>query len=360
MNITFFVDSLAGGGAERVACSLANYFGRNNQVTILTMMETKENYKLDSCVEVQHLVSLNDKYGFIKKNYIRYKKLKEYIKRNHSDLYIVFLPITICLFLHFKKYIDCPVIISERNDPNSYSNVLKRVLLFYSKRANGIVYQTNQAKDWYEKNGVNVSSRVIPNAIREEVMNITPFEGVRRNAIVAVGRLNEQKNYELLIDAFGNISKLDENVVLEIYGDGPKKEELILKVKRMNLEDRVIFKGFVSDVLNSIRSAKIYVLSSNYEGMPNSLMEAMAIGLPCIATRCPCGGPEFLIQNNINGLLVDVNDVDMLYASMLRLLKDGLLADRLSAEARKVNELLNQEVIYQEWEEFINKINNFN
>jgi glycosyltransferase involved in cell wall biosynthesis len=148
---------------------------------------------------------------------------------------------------------------------------------------------------------------IIPNPINPE-FNVKPFSGKRRKIITSVGRLSEQKNQHVLIEAFSRIEKDFPDYELVIYGEGNLRETLENQIKTLKLENKVKLPGVKKNIKNEIYDCSLFVLPSLYEGMPNALMEAMALGLPVISTDCPCGGPRFLIHN-YNGLLVKVNNV---------------------------------------------------
>ena len=124
----------------------------------------------------------------------------------------------------------------------------------------------------------------------------------------------------------------------------------------MHLGNRVFFKGNYSPIYDKLKDASLFVLSSDYEGMPNALMEAMALGIPCISTDCDGGGAKFLIENNVNGLLVPKGDVIALANAMQIILSDSDKAKKLGLEAAKIQKKLAPEVIYRKWEEFIEKV----
>ena len=171
--------------------------------------------------------------------------------------------------------------------------------------------------------------------------------------IIASGRLNKQKNYYLLLDVFEEISSIFKSYKLEILGKGPLEDDIKRYANKKNCSDRIIFSGYVDNVKEHMKKAEVYVLSSDYEGMPNSLMEAMALGLPCVSTDCPCGGPKYLIENNVNGVLVPVNDVQKMVDALKTILNDKDLSFKLGKEASKIKEKLNPEVIYSKWEKTI-------
>ena len=143
---------------------------------------------------------------------------------------------------------------------------------------------------------------------------------------------------------------------LLIYGSGPLEKELKSYVKHLNLENKVIFKGEVDDIKTAIYKAKMFVLASDYEGMPNALMEAMALGVPCISTDCPCGGPKYLIKNEDNGLLVPIKNNNELTKAMLKLLDNENLSNKISRNAFLNSRKYEPNKICLLWEKEIFKI----
>ena len=136
---------------------------------------------------------------------------------------------------------------------------------------------------------------------------------------------------------------------LVIYGDGELRDSLTEFIRKLNIEDKVELPGFVNNINESISKASMFVLSSNVEGIPNALIEAMSLGLPCVSTRCAGGGAEFLIEDGVNGLLAPVNDVNALAGAMERVLSDKEFANKLGNNAIKLREKFASEVIYGKW-----------
>ncbi len=180
--------------------------------------------------------------------------------------------------------------------------------------------------------------------------------GPRRKEIVAIGRLEKQKNFHLLIDAFALFQKAHSDYVLTIYGQGSLKEELERYAKHNLLFNTYAFPGEKANVLELISNAAMFVLSSDYEGMPNVLIEAMALGLPVIATDCPVGGPRELITNGINGLLVPVGDKKVLFESMCALADDIFYAEKLGNNALKVRGKLEINKIANQWLDYLKNV----
>ena len=226
------------------------------------------------------------------------------IKKESPDIIIAFLPEPSFRLMVAKAFLPVKTIISVRNDPNvEYDNYIKRLLVkvLYTK-ADGFVFQTPDAREWFPKK-IRQKSVIIPNLIDEKFF-CEPYTGKREKTVVNVGRLVEQKNQKLLIDAFYEFRKVHSDYRLKIYGDGPLKNELKEQIERLELVGSVKLMGEVFDIKKEIYKAGMFVLTSDYEGMPNALMEAMALGVPCISTDCPIGGPRFLIRSSDYGLLV--------------------------------------------------------
>ncbi len=251
-----------------------------------------------------------------------------------------------------KKLRDIPTIISIRNDPKiEYKN---KVVYFLMKNlykdVDCLVLQTNEAKNFFEKIVKdNNKLHVIPNPINEKFDVNTPYVGERDKTIVTVGRLEKQKNQKLLIDAFKIASEKHNDYKLLLYGKGSLQKQLEEHCENNSLEDKVIFKGQVDNVKEEIYKAGMFVLSSDYEGMPNALMEAMALGLPCISTDCPCGGPRTLIQQNENGILVETNNVEQLSNAINMLIENRELSSKIGYSANKIKESYSVNVIAKKW-----------
>lgn len=359
MNITLFIGSLYGGGAERVICNLANYLAiQGHSVEILTMSETKESYEISEKVSVQSLLKMEEKHTFFSSYIKRTIRLCKYmIKNKEKEAYIVMLPSTIIFFMMFRFLTKAKVIISERADPNAYSKLVQKLMKICAKKSDGFVFQTEDAKNWYRNYIMNVRTNIIPNAINASFL-YQHYQEKRRKEIVAVGRLNAQKNYPMLVTAFSQIALEFPDYKLVIYGEGGEKENLQQLINSLNLKSRIILAGNVDDIADRIQEASLFVLSSKYEGMPNALMEAMALGLPCISTDCPVGGPRFLIKSGENGYLIENNNLEQLIEKMRFMLKFRDEARTMGKNAMAVRQTLNPARIYSIWEQFIVNIIN--
>lgn len=355
MKINLFIGSLTGGGAERVICNLANdLVQKGHEVCVITNVEAKAAYELDDRAERFVLLYNKDRRN-APFNFLHcMKRLKGYIKRNPCDQYVVFLPLTTVMLLAFRKKIQGGIVVSERGDPEKNAKWAKYFLKKWIRRADGVVFQTDTAKEWYLPYLKKAKPVTIANAINPAFIR-PAYEGEREKVILGAGRLTEQKNFSLLIRAFARIAPKFPEHKLVIYGKGGLLDSLKALAAELGVGERVEFPGYVPDMPARLEKASMFVLSSDYEGMPNALMEAMASGLPCVSTDCGGGGARFLIENETNGLLVPQKDEEAMAAAMERILSDEAFAASLGNEARKLQQTLAPEKIYGEWERFILK-----
>lgn len=355
MKILICISQLKKGGAERVVTNLANYFIDNNDVIIVSLKSFQPEYQLDKKIKIAKLDS-NKKQNKISKFINRIYKLNKIIKKEKPDIVLSFLPEPSFLVLLIKKIQRIKIIVSVRNDPKEeYRNVFYNIAmrLLYPK-ADGFVFQTEDAKSFFSSK-IQKKSVVIMNPLNPEFL-MNRFKGVRKKEIVAVGRLFEQKNHKLLIKSFSIFHKKHPDYTLTIYGEGPLRKELENLVEKLKIKDYVNLPGIEHDIKNKIYQSSVFVLSSDYEGMPNSLMEALTLGLPCISTDCPCGGPRALIKDGINGVLTEVGNVEMFAEKLSALVEDKEKLDNLSKNTQKYIKDIDPHKINKEWEEYVKKV----
>ncbi|HKK83495.1 MAG TPA: glycosyltransferase family 4 protein [Atribacterota bacterium] len=354
--IAFYISTIRGGGAAKVMVNLANRFVTGNyDVSFITNFSASHEYELDDRIKRINLESKESEKGFLIKNLERCITLRRILKEMLPYVLISFMGENNFRALLASCFLKTHVIISVRNDPNKeYETKLLQLLAKCMYRiADGCVFQTSDAQAWFPKN-IQKKSRIILNQVDKKFYE-TLLKPVRKN-IITCGRLSAQKNQILLINAFAKIAKKypDENLI--IYGEGVLKDKLQNFIDELDLSNRVILAGATDNVNGVLSVARAFVLSSDYEGMPNALMEAMAMGLPVIATDCPCGGPKMLIKNGENGLLVPVNDVESLTESIKLVITNSELSEKMAANAKKTAELFEPDRVFNYWKSYLDKI----
>ena len=222
------------------------------------------------------------------------------------------------------------------------------------KKADKIVFQTNDAMNYFSED-IRKKGIIIPNPLNPIFLN-SYYEGKRKKTIVSVGRLEEQKNQLMLIRAFSKISKEFNEYNLKIYGEGTLRSKLQNEIDRLELNEKVKLCGISNNIKEDIKDASLFIITSNYEGMPNALMEAMALGLPVISTDCPCGGPKFLIENKKNGILIPVGDEKVLIESIRMILNNNKFAIQIGKNALEIGEKLSPNIINQKWNDLIREV----
>lgn len=356
MKILFYINLIDFGGAERVVVNLANEFSkRDHEVVVVTSYCKEQEYELNDKVKRLSLEEKQLKESFIKKNLTRTLRLRRICKKERPDIVVSFMAQANFRAIMATRFLKIKTLISVRNDPDKeYPNGIYRFTAkFLYPLASGCVFQTEDAKNWFP-HSIQRKSKIILNPVNDNFYQVN-YKGERKN-IVTVGSLSSRKNQQLLIKAFSLIAQEFPKESLIIYGNGPEKEKLMELTKSLNIEERVFFMGESSEIHEKIKNAKVFVLSSNYEGLPNVVMEAMALGLPVISTDCPCGGPRMLIENEKSGILVDTNDVEALVEKLRIILKNPSFAEVLGENGRKTAEGFNQEKIYKSWEIYMKEI----
>ena len=339
-----FDGTLMQGGAERVISILSHYMiEKGYPVEILLLYDREIFYDIDPRARITIVERECGTRNFFK-CFIWIRKFFA----EHAKIVISFLAPFNILALTAHLGLDSKIVVADRNDPRFIpSNKIVRALRDFSYRfADGVVVQTSHNKKYFS-NAVQKKSAVIFNPIDLGEKAGLALKTLKKNKIVSVGRLMPQKNQKMLIDAFATVSKTYPQYELFIYGDGPERQAIEDLAKERNIADKVHMPGSVKDVFDQIADAELFVLSSNYEGMPNALIEAMCLGLPCITTNV--SGAEDLIQRGVNGDIVEVDNTEELVRKMIELLGDGERRDRYAKAAIKLNQKLNTKAIMDQW-----------
>lgn len=346
MKYLFHISSLYGGGAERVMSNLINYFYLlGNEVTVVVCYEHEKEYCINE--NIPKIVIGNR--GLFKQS----RRLRKIIKKFKPDLSISFMQggnfrMVLANLFSKNKYI-----LSIRNDPKKeYPGRISRAFakMMFNK-ADGLVFQTPDAKNYFSKK-IQKKSAIIFNPVGE-MFFADDRKSITKN-IVAFGRLTSQKNYDLMINSFSLVKDtIKENLL--IYGEGELKHELEEKIKLLGLSDRVYLMGRTNQVQDVLSDAKCFILSSDFEGMPNALLEAVCMLVPSISTDCPCGGSRIILQDGA-GILVPVNDTVQLSKAIEKVVNDEKFASELSSNCLRVREKFRSESILKQWELYFNQV----
>ena len=249
------------------------------------------------------------------------------------------------------------IIVSERNDPHNDppGRIRKHLRILSYFLSDAVIFQTERAKKYFPL-GIQKKGIVIPNPIQKGL--IQKSGAMREKKVVSVCRLNKQKNIPMSLDAFLKFSQKYPDFIFEIYGTGELESEIKAYISKLSLEDKVVLKGFSNNVHKEIVNAMMYISSSDYEGISNSMLEAMAIGLTTICTDCPIGGARQVIKSQDNGILIPIGDVSALTNAMFKIVENKDFRDFLSTNAIKVRQIYDMENICREWEKVLNEIGN--
>ncbi|MCR4595290.1 MAG: glycosyltransferase [Lachnospiraceae bacterium] len=334
-HIAFYIGSLHKGGAERVFVNLASYFlSAGYKVTMITQYQLEDEYELPAGADrVISDLSESECRGRVYNFCARIMKLHRVIRQTDADLLMTTAGKSNFMAIACAAFLPTRVVVSVVADPPlEYPTRIMRFLLqTMFGEADGIIMQTHRQLSCLRK-GLQRVSVILPNSISAEFVR-ERFAGERARDIYLVGRMDDNKNQAMAIKAFAQAAESRPGFRLIICGDGPLHDELTDLASRSQAADRIEFAGMVSDVPDRLYDAYAFVLTSDTEGMPNTLLEAMSLGVACISTDCPCGGPAEVIKDGENGILVPVRDTEALKLALERLMDDPGYAEGLGRAA---------------------------
>ncbi len=345
--ILIILHNLKNGGVERVLSVLANYFADNDYaVNVLAISSDEVSYVLSSKLNYEFvpIIPIYKHIGLIGNLKAIYKIHME-IKRINPDYVIGFDDSIIIRSIPSAWLQRKKIIVSERLDPSIYGLPMRIVRQVAYDMADHVVFQTEDAKAYFPKR-TQKKSVVISNPLSEGL----PLRNKNINKdIVMACRLRPQKNVGLAIQAFSVFYKNHPNYRLVIYGEGYLLDELKNLASKEGVSDAVFFPGHVSDIHSRMASCAMFLSTSDYEGLSNSMIEAMAIGTPTICTDCPVGGARMVIENNENGILVPVGDKDAIAEALSRVADDADFSKKLSANGVNIRKRLSVKEICPQW-----------
>ena len=352
--ILFVIHKLDYGGAPKIMAFLANRLSLDGyDVYVLTYEDMTLMQKLRR--EVRQ-IGLPDSLPslFAVRRICQIMRVRKVLKIIQPDALISFLPYPNIISILAASGTRIPVIISQRGDPSALQSWFTKFRDFVYNFADGYVFQTEGARNCYNKR-IQRKATVIPNPIVAD--NIpAKWMGDKEDIIVHVGRFELMtKRQDILIEAFARVADKYPSIRLVLFGDGADELKIRGIISNRHLDHRIVLAGVVNDIYKAIKKARLFVLSSDNEGIPNALIEAMCVGLPCISTDCSPGGAAAIIKNMENGILVKAGCVEELANAMDFMLANPQAAEIMGQNALNIRDDLNPEVIIRRWKEFVHR-----
>lgn len=349
--VLIILNDLKNGGVERVLSVIANYLAEKKyDVRVLAIASDKVSYPLSEKVKYEYvpIMRIYHKEGILKEFQIIGKIFRE-IKRIDPDVLLGFDDSIIIRSVPSAWLLRKKIVVSERIDPSIYGLPMRIVRQIAYDMADHVVFQTEDAQKFFPKR-TQKKSVIIPNPLSENL----PFRSEKTNKdILMAGRLRPQKNVSLAIKAFAKFYQEHKDYRLVVYGEGEQLEELTSLANELGVGDSVVFPGHVSDIHKRMSECAVYLSTSDYEGISNSMIEALAIGAPSICTDCPVGGARMFIKNNENGILTSVGDTEAVTAALCKIADDAAFSQKLSKRSVEIRKQLDTEVICPQWEHLL-------
>lgn len=350
MKILLVISSMGIGGEQRAASIITDYFIKaGNYVEIITF-NSRNNKQIAFNEKIN--IEVSDK---SKKNLYRLNSIRQKIKQNKFDIVIGFAVIPSILCSLAAIGLNIPVVVCERNDPGVYSKLWKIVRSVSYRFASGAVFQTSDASRYFSESYFKTRT-VIKNPIHTNIKKYRKPVEKRKKIVVNTSRLTDVKNQDQIIRAFSKVYKKYGDYRLELYGDGECRQSLENLIEQLHLENAVAIYNATEFIFDKISDSEIFVLTSSHEGFPNSLAEAMALGLAVISVDCRIGGPKDMILDNVNGKLIPLNDEDALVRAMDELMGNDSKRIKLSKTAMQIADELSAEVIGKKWVDYLQKV----
>lgn len=354
MKIVFLSYLHGFGGAEKQNVMLANSMvDKGHDVTLISICANNICYELDSRIKY---IFLPDRVSGPLRIVDRFLGIRKILNEIKPDITVNFWFQSAYMTALMKKSIVGKVIYSERGDPGDkeYSGALGLVRKIVLPRIDGFVFQSNGAQNYFNDR-VKERSVVIPNPVFIDRNNY-PSSVVRKKRIITVGRLHPQKNHKLLIDSFALIASMFPDYSLEIYGDGELKNITQEYINEKKMGSQIKLMGTSKEIYNEMFDASVFVLSSDYEGLPNTLIEAMALGIPCISTDCKPGGARDIITHKEDGIIVPRNNPERMSEAIKYLLSNPDKSERMAAKASENMKKFQPGIVYDKWETYFGRV----
>lgn len=368
MNIVILIHSMHSGGAERVTANLTNEWAKRGwQVTVITLApKSVDFYELRSDVSRIALDLATESPSILKalfSNLHRIIAIRRELRRLSPDIVLAMMIDSSILAILAGMRLGIPVIGTEHTYPpmNPTKLIWDRIRRWTYPYAARVVMLTSEGLSWLNDKIPNVHGAVIPNpvpyplAVFEPKLLVESLVTADRKLLLAVGRMVESKQFDRLIEVFSMHVDLHQDWDLVILGDGPERQALKSQVQALGLETRIHLPGQAGNMGDWYQRADLYVMSSRYEGFPNTLTEAMAHGCAAVSYDCDTG-PRDIIRHGVDGLLVSpVGDVPALAEALHQLMQDDEVRQRMRQRAIEVRERYSLKVILTLWDKLFNE-----
>lgn len=354
MKVMFCISCLSYGGAEKNLRIVANGMAENGHDIVICNFNT-----LPTVQKFDERIKIVDMPDFSQRGIKRLQQLKYMVKlckEEKPDLIVSFLFMPNFLSVFTGKLTNTPVIISERADPTQHKSKVEKFIYYFYRFADGAVFQTNGAKECFPKMLQKKSTVIANPVIIKDASLKANYESPAKSIAYSARFEVKQKRQDIMLEAFKLVLEKHPEYTLDFFGDGPDEQWMKDYAAELKIENNVVFHGVSSNVLRDISNSEMFVLSSDYEGIPNSLLEAMTIGLPCVSTDCSPGGARMLIESGKNGLIVPCADPKALSDAINSMIEDRDFAIACGTKAQEVKERFELGKILTAWEDYCIKI----
>lgn len=343
--------TLMSGGAERVLSILSKPFADTfDEVEYIMWLDAKYPdvfYRIDKRVKITRISIESNSVKLV--DHIRW--FRKHVKRNKPDVILSFMVMINFSVMFSLLGTKIPLVLAERNDPRFFHHgkLIRRIIncMYHFSNVKKLVMQTENNKSYFPYK-LQQKIDVIYNPIElEKDLRGISLNTKRQSRIVSVARLEKQKHQHILIESFAKFKNNHPDYQLIIYGEGEMRESLERQISSLNLKDSIFLPGRSNDVLREIKDAKMFVMTSLYEGMSNALLEAMCIGLPCISTKV--SGATDLIEDGQNGILTEIDDINAITKAMELIADNEGIANNIGENAIHIYDQLNVDKISKEW-----------
>ena len=360
-NLLFVTNESSHGGAERMLTWVANCLAESQEYCIYfcNLDNRQPFYSLNKKIKLimfpeaanEHLIYRNT-IGFWKKNFF----LLKIIKKKKIDLVVNFNDHALYNIMFCKFFLKTKVMVSQRVDPNAIISKTGRFRLKLINFSDALVCQTKAALDFFPKK-TKQKAIVIPNPIHNKPSQVWNIKNTD-NYIINVARIEiKQKRQDVLLKAFAIVHKTYPNLVLKMYGSkiDTDYKKMTQMISELNLNKVVDYCGVSNNIMEEMLKAKLLVLSSDYEGIPNAILEAMTLGMPIVSTDCRPDGARMLLSQGC-GIITPVGDGELLADAILKILQDPIYAAKMGKNALHSTTRFDEKKIAQQWYDYIHSI----